>query len=561
MSNSGNSAAIESALADFLAQFGRRLSQLSGGVAGIDQFQVETRQLAQLATDLEAARSLQSYADSHPEVGQVQQQLAAQLCWLETLMIAREAGDRFHLTLQLGNETAVSGQSMTEALRGFDSQAAYRQLGNELIEQGTNPEPFLIDEDPLLKDLVTTTRRFADQQVLPHAQQIHCEDLLVPESIIAGMAELGLFGASIPEQYGGVGLGNLPMILITEQLSMASLPAAGSLITRPEVLAKALLAGGSDQQKQQWLPLVANGELMVAVAVTEPDTGSDVANIRCRATRGEVDGQPGWLIDGSKAWCTFAGRANLLALLVRTNSDASQGHRGLSLMIVEKEVFDGHEFLMQQPAGGRLTGKADDTMGYRGMHSFTLQFESYFVPADNLIGGDEGIGKGFYFQMAGFAAGRLQTGGRAVGLGQASLQAGLDYCQQRKQFGEPLANFQNSQYQLGRMSVQLQAARQLTYRAAREMDRAAADDSNPAAQKSAELLAAMAKLRSCRMAVDISQAAQLLHGGWGYAQEFPIARFVADALVLPIFEGVEPILEMKVIGRQLLAGIAANSAA
>ena len=553
-----NRDSIESALAQFLAQFGARLALLSGGVAGIDQWQVETRQLAQLATDLETARSLQSYADSYPEVGRAQQQLTAKLCWLESLMVAREAADRFHLSLQLGDEVAVSDQPMTEALRSFDSQSAYRQLGSELIEQGSNPEPFLIDEDPLLKDLLTTTRRFAEQQVLPHAQQIHCEDLLVPESIIAGMAELGLFGASIPEQYGGVGLGNLPMILITEQLSMASLPAAGSLITRPEVLAKALLAGGTDQQKQQWLPPVANGELMVAVAVTEPDTGSDVANIRCRASRGEVDGQQGWVIDGSKAWCTFAGRANLLALLVRTDSDVGQGHRGLSLMIVEKDRFEGHAFEMQQSGGGRLTGKADDTIGYRGMHSFTLQFESYFVPAANLIGGDEGLGKGFYFQMAGFAAGRLQTGGRAVGLGQASLQAGLDYCLQRKQFGGPLASFQNSQYQLGKMSVQLQAARQLTYRAAREMDRAEADESNPAAKKAAELLAAMAKLRSCRMAVDISQAAQLLHGGWGYAQEFPIARFVADALVLPIFEGVEPILEMKVIGRQLLAGLTAN---
>ncbi|RLA03775.1 MAG: acyl-CoA dehydrogenase [Gammaproteobacteria bacterium] len=540
---------VESALEQFLQIFTQRLADVTGGAKGIDNQQVATRQLAQLATALEAARSLQTYADNHPENGREQQQLIARLCWHESLLAARSTADRFHRSLQL-EEGDLDSTETTRRLRNFDSEEAYREIGAALVADGMELAPYLPDDEPLIQDLLATTRRFAQKQVLPVAQEIHRRDLLVPETIVSGMAELGLFGASIPEQYGGVGLGNLPMILITEELSAASLPAAGSLITRPEVLAKALLVGGTEEQKIRLLPPVAQGELMVAVAVTEPDTGSDVAHLRCQATQGEIDGKAGWLISGSKAWCTFSGRADLLALLVRTEPDSAVGHRGLSLFVVEKESFTGHEFTINQPEGGRLTGKADDTMGYRGMHSFTLYFENYFVPAENLIGGEAGLGKGFYFQMAGFAGGRLQTGGRAIGLARASLQAALDYSLQRKQFGQPLANFQNSHYQLGKMMVELQAARQLTYRAARAMDDGG---------QQAELLAGMAKLRACRVAVEVSQAAQLMHGGWGYAEEFPIARYVADALVLPIFEGVEPILEMKVIGRQLLLNAATAS--
>jgi (2S)-methylsuccinyl-CoA dehydrogenase len=232
----------------------------------------------------------------------------------------------------------------------------------------------------------------------------------------------------------------------------------------------------------------------------------------------------------------------VLALLARTDADPKAGHRGLSLFIVEKERCLGHDFDLVQPGGGRLTGKADRTLGYRGMHSFTLQFERWFVPGDRLLGA---AGRGFYYQMAGFAAGRLQTAGRATGLAQASLEAAARYAVDRRQFGRPIGEFQSTAYELGVMALSTAAARALTHEAARAMDSGAPD---------AGLLAAMAKLYACRVAVEVSQRAQLLHGGWGYAEEFPIARYVADALVLPIFEGVEPILELKVIGRQLLGG-------
>jgi (2S)-methylsuccinyl-CoA dehydrogenase len=353
------------------------------------------------------------------------------------------------------------------------------------------------------------------------------------------MSELGYFGMSVPEEYGGQGMGNLAMIVITEELSAASLAAAGSLITRPEILTKALLKGGTEAQKKKWLPPVAAGELMVGISVTEPDTGSDVASVRCRAERGEG----GWLISGAKAWCTFAGRANVLALLARTNPDSKAGARGLSLFIVPKDSFPGHEFEMRQPGGGTLHGKADATPGYRGMHSFTLGFDRYLVPAENLIGEKDGEGKGFYLQMGGFAAGRLQTGGRACGLAQAALETTATYAGERKQFGRPIGDFQLTQHKLGRMATHLMAARQLTYAAARTMD----------ADETIALEPAMAKLFASDVAVWVTQEGQLVHGGWGYAEEFAISRHVVDALVLPIFEGVKPILELKVIARGLLA--------
>ena len=358
------------------------------------------------------------------------------------------------------------------------------------------------------------------------------------------MGELGFFGMSVPEEYGGGGMGNLPMIITTEELSRCSLAAAGSLITRPEILTKALLKGGTDEQKKQWLPPIAAGQIMVGISVTEPDTGSDVAAVKCRAEAAEVGGKKGYLINGAKAWCTFAGRANVLALLARTNPDPKSGARGLSLFIVPKDTFAGHEFEMKQPGGGTMHGKADRTPGYRGMHSFTLALENYFVPAENLVGEAGGLNKGFYLQMAGFAAGRLQTGGRATGLSQAALERTAEYANDRKQFGQPIGSYQLTQHKLGRMATHVMAGRQLTYAGALAMDR----------DESIALEPAMAKLFASDVAVWVTQEGQLLHGGWGYAEEFPISRYVVDATVLPIFEGVKPILELKVIGRQLLRG-------
>jgi (2S)-methylsuccinyl-CoA dehydrogenase len=438
--------------------------------------------------------------------------------------------------------STLAAPAVLAAVRAAQHEARFREIGCETIRtRGANnawldPEMAVLARD--------SARQFARKEVAPLAERIHRHDDLVPEGILDAMRELGYFGMSVPEEYGGQGMGNLVMIVITEELSAASLAAAGSLITRPEILTKALLKGGTEAQKRKWLPSVASGELMVGISVTEPDTGSDVASVRCKAERGEQGGVAGWFISGAKAWCTFAGRANVLALLARTNPDAKAGARGLSLFVVPKDPFPGHEFEMRQPGGGVLHGKADATPGYRGMHSFSLGFERYFVPAANLIGEKDGEGKGFYLQMQGFAAGRLQTGGRASGLAQAALEATATYAAERKQFGRPIGEFQLTQYKLGRMATSLAAARQLTYAAARAMD----------VDETVSLEAAMAKLFASDVAVWLTQEGQLVHGGWGYAEEFAISRHVVDALVLPIFEGVKPILELKVIARALLGG-------
>jgi (2S)-methylsuccinyl-CoA dehydrogenase len=230
-------------------------------------------------------------------------------------------------------------------------------------------------------------------------------------------------------------------------------------------------------------------------------------------------------------------------VLARTGA-AGDGARGLSLFIVDKPRFDGHEFTAAQPGGGTLIGKADRTPGYRGMHSFTLAFDRWLVPDAQLVGGETGIGRGFHLQMAGFAAGRLQTGGRACGVTSAALEATCRYVAERKQFGRAIGDYGLTRHHLGRMAARLVAARAITYAAARAMDRD---------ERSAAPIAAMAKLFACDVAVEVTQLGQLLHGGWGYAEEFAISRYVADALVLPIFEGVKPILALKVVGRALLA--------
>jgi (2S)-methylsuccinyl-CoA dehydrogenase len=428
------------------------------------------------------------------------------------------------------------------ALRREGSEQRLRDVGAAVAEQkGRNDVPL----DETLEQVRHNVRQFADAEVVPNAEHLHRHDDLIPEAFIQKMGEAGYFGLSVPEEYGGYEMGNVAMIITTEELSRASLAGAGSLITRPEILAKALLAGGTEEQKREWLPKIASGELMVGISVTEPNIGSDVASLSCRAERRTVGGVEGWVLNGPKSWCTFAGRADILAVLARTDPDTSKGAKGLSLFIAPKERNRGHDFSFTQATGGKIEGKADRTPGYRGMHSFTLNLEDYFVPAKNLVGETGGVGKGFYLQMAGFAAGRLQTGGRACGVAQAALEKTAEYVSERTQFKRPIIQFQLTQYHLGRMATKLAAARAITYAAAQAMD----EDERRAAP-----LAAQAKLFACDAAVEISQIGQVLHGGWGYAEEYAISRYVVDAQVLPIFEGVKPILELKVVARSLFGG-------
>jgi (2S)-methylsuccinyl-CoA dehydrogenase len=512
----------------------------------IDEHQVLSERVAYAATEGRAARELFDFVAAARAEGRGDDRLET-LAAAGVAELVRSLRERLEPALEdlgLGEEALERAfpAAVRAALRRVGHESVLRAIGKEVCEsRGRERLPL----DELSEQVRDAVQEFADKEVAPHAERIHRSDELVPEDFISKMAELGYFGLAIPEEYGGSEMGNLAMILTTEELSRASLAAAGSLITRPEILTKALLQGGTDEQKRAWLPRIASGEVMVGISVTEPDIGSDVASVKCRAERRSVEGRDVWVIDGPKSWCTFAGRANVLAVLLRTDPDPAKGARGLSLFIVPKDAFDGHDFEMKQAGGGRLVGKADATPGYRGMHSFTLNFEGYEVPAENLVGGEAQLGRGFYLQMAGFAAGRLQTGGRACGLAQAALEKTAEYVVDRAQFGRSIAEYQLTRFTLGRMAALLAASRAITYAAALAFD----ED-----ERKAGPLAAQAKLLACDMAVEVTQMGQLMHGGWGYAEEYPISRYVVDAQVLPIFEGVKPILELKVVARSLFAG-------
>ena len=511
------------ALADKAIEAARTLTR--NGEA-IDDHQVAAERVAYVGTE---ARVIEELARAPKELADIARVAAAEIAAGIPHRLAPVAG-------VLGLGAIAYDDAASSAITAGIQPAAVEAIGAAVM---ADLRSLTWPLDEVLTEVRSNVRAFAEREVMPHAERIHHHDELVPERFISEMGKLGYFGLAIPEKYGGHELGNLAMILTTEELSRASLAAAGSLITRPEILAKALLAGGTEEQKQTWLPRLAAAEVMAAISVTEPNVGSDVASVSCRAERAPG----GFTITGAKAWCTFAGRADVIALLARTNPEPSVGARGLTLFIIDKPRFDGHEFDVAQPGGGTLSGKADRTPGYRGMHSFTLSFDKWFVPDAQVVGGEDGIGRGFALQMAGFAAGRLQTGGRACGVTQAAVEQTARYVVERKQFGKPIGDFGLTRYHLGRMASRLVAARGITYAAAAGMD---------ADERAAAPLAAMAKLFSCDVAVEVTQLGQLLHGGWGYAEEYPISRYVADAQVLPIFEGVKPILTLKVVGRSLL---------
>ena len=387
----------------------------------------------------------------------------------------------------------------------------------------------------------TTFRDYAEAKVTPVAEHVHRNDSDIPDDIIRELAEMGVFGLSIPEQFGGFAQGEseddfMSMVVVTEELSRGSLGVAGSLITRPEIVGKALVKGGTPEQQERWLPKIASGELMCGVAVTEPDYGSDVASLKVTAKR---DGDF-YVINGVKTWCTFAGRANLLGLLARTGAPEDK-HKGLSLFIVEKPSYPGHSFTHEGEHGGRMEARAIGTIGYRGMHSFEIAFEGYRVPVDNLVGGKEKLNKGFYLQMDAFANGRLQTAARALGVMQAAFEDAVAYANQRHVFGVPLGSYQLTRAKLARMAYLIAACRRFAYRSAQLLGRG-----------EGQLEASMVKSFACLAAEWLTREAIQIHGGMGYAEEYAVSRYFVDARVLSIFEGADETLALRVIIRRLL---------
>ena len=500
------------------------------GFQDLDQHQVVAYDLSHAAAGIEAGRSLIDYGAK----GEVEAAIACAFTAdaihdFATRILGREA--EFGLT-----PGALSGTY--EFLRDFRDPKFLASLAETPGPRHLDPEFEMVQD---------SFRRFANEKIAPVADEIHRTNGDVPEEIISGLAEMGAFGLSIPETYGGfaseAGNDYTAMVVATEELSRGSLGIGGSLITRPEILARALVKGGTEEQKHHWLPKLAMGEIMNAVAVTEPDYGSDVAGLTTTATRSG----DGWLINGVKTWCTFAGRADVLMLLVRTDPDRTKSHRGLSLFIVEKERGSGHGFVLTQapskdnPTGGRIEARPIDTIGYRGMHSFEVAIESFYVPNENLIGGEAGLGKGFYFQMGGFENGRIQTAARAVGVMQAAYEAALEYAKGRKVFSNSIIDYQLTRAKLGKMAAIVQASRQFSYHVANLM-----------AKGQGSVEASMAKAYVCRAAEWVTREAMQIHGGMGYAEEFPVSRYFVDARVLSIFEGADETLALKVIARKLV---------
>ena len=451
------------------------------------------------------------------------------------------------VTKLVGRET-LWGSDASALAGARDFVATFRDPAF-LASLATTPgQRHLPDDMDMVRDAFGA---FAQDVIAPHAEHVHRTNGDVPEEIVSGMAELGAFGLSVPAEYGGYSEGGedeyLGMVVATEELSRASLGIGGSLITRPEILTRALVKGGTEEQKNQWLPKLATAEVMPAVAVTEPDYGSDVAGIKVTATPAAgPDGEPGYVINGVKTWCTFGARADALALLARTDPDRSAGHRGLSLFIVPKPRGDGHGFqFSQDPVGdrvGTMEGRPIDTIGYRGMHSYEIALADWWVPAENLVGGEQGLGQGFYLQMAGFENGRLQTAARALGVMQAAYDAAVEYAQNRKVFGENIIEYQLIQAKLGRMAMIIQASRQFSYHVARLMG-----------QGQGAMEASMVKAYVCKAAEWVTREAMQIHGGFGYAEEYAVSRLFVDARVLSIFEGADETLCLKVIARRLTA--------
>ena len=508
----------------------------------LDQHQKVSYELAFCVAELEACTAMLDYARAANTEADLCSQLALTFCaenirtvWQRLLNHSHELGlDNNHLLALMGREPVA------DFLTEHGDSGDLARIGAALLDRADAHLPTGLGEE---NDLVRESfARFANDVVMPQAESIHRFDTDIPDELIQAAAQMGCFGTCIPEQFGGLMPDNkhdsLGMLVVTEELSRGSLGAAGSLITRPEIAARALLHGGTQEQKQHFLPKLAAGEMLAAISITEPDYGSDVASLSLKASQTAE----GWTLNGAKTWCTFAGKADVIVAIARTDPDRTKGHRGLSMFMVEKPRFSGHEFTYNNPAGGRLAGRAIPTIGYRGMHSYDLSFEDYVVPNSALVGGENGQGQGFYLTMAGLSGGRIQTAARASGVMQAALDKAVSYSLDRKVFGAPVGSYQLTQVKLARMLAALTASRQFSYAVANLMDNAGG-----------QMEASLVKLFSCRAAEWVTREALQIHGGMGYAEETDVSRYFVDARVLSIFEGAEETLALKVIARDLIA--------
>ncbi len=492
-----------------------------------------------------------TYEQSLSELIHYAEQLLAEGAYGETEQLLTRIGFAEFLAQIYGGIPMSQG----EIVRLFDFglscdevRAHSTEADNRLIREGLTPAnkarlAELIDHheaaetigasglDETLEAIRSEMRKFAADNVTPFAQEWHAKNEYIPLEVISGLAELGVFGLTIPEEFGGSGMGKIAMCVVSEELSRAYI-GVGSLGTRSEIAGELILVGGTAEQKEKYLPKIAAGEILPTAVFTEPNNGSDLAGLRTRAVReGDV-----YKVTGNKTWITHPVRADVMTLLTRTNPE-EKGYKGLSMLLAEKpRGTDVNPF----PAKG-MTGGEIEVLGYRGMKEFEIGFDGFEVPAENLLGGVEG--NGFKQLMETFESARIQTAARALGVAQCALDLGLRYAKERIQFGKPLFSFPRIFDKIVAMAVEIHVARQITYFSARQKD----------GGKRCDLEAGMAKLLGARVAWAAADNALQIHGGNGFALEYPVSRVLCDARILNIFEGAAEI-QAQVIARRLLEG-------
>jgi (2S)-methylsuccinyl-CoA dehydrogenase len=508
--------------------------------SGLMEHQAAAHGLSWLATYQESMRQMQNWATKLSDAGEFgeAEQLLHQIACGEyhaqivggIPMSQSEIVRLSDIKIPAAAQQDYQNAAVMNLIANGNTQAARTRLVELMQEQAGNVIFGASGLDEELEMIREQFRRFSVDKVEPHAHEWHLNDELIPMEIIEELAELGVFGLTIPEDLGGFGLTKASMAVVSEELSRGYI-GVGSLGTRSEIAAELIICGGTDQQKENWLPKLASGEILPTAVFTEPNTGSDLGALRTRAVKDE---NGDYKITGNKTWITHAARTHVMTLLARTDPDSTD-HRGLSMFLAEKTPgTDEAPFPTEGMTGGEI-----EVLGYRGMKEYELGFDNFHVKSENLLGGEEG--KGFKQLMQTFESARIQTAARAVGVAQSALDVSMQYALDRKQFGKELINFPRVANKLAMMAVEITVARQLTYFSAFEKDN----------ERRCDLEAGMAKLLGARVAWSAADNGLQIHGGNGFALEYSISRILCDARILNIFEGAAEI-QAQVIARRLI---------
>ncbi|GAA5074093.1 acyl-CoA/acyl-ACP dehydrogenase [Roseibacterium beibuensis] len=512
--------------------------RISGGL--VEANQTAAHGLAWIATYVEALRQMQAWAEKlqgegkFGEVEQLIQQIAfGEYLWQLYGGIPMSQGEMLRpqdVGLTQDDQRALMVPEVMTLTQGGNTQAARTRLVELMQERSAEITVGASGLDEELEMIREQFRRYSVDRVIPHAHEWHLKDELIPMEVIEELAEMGVFGLTIPEEYGGFGLSKASMCVVSEELSRGYI-GVGSLGTRSEIAAELILAGGTEEQKQKWLPALASAEKLPTAVFTEPNTGSDLGSLRTRAVKDE---NGDYKVTGNKTWITHAARTHVMTLLARTDPNTTD-YKGLSMFLAEKEPgTDEHPFPTEGMTGGEI-----EVLGYRGMKEYELGFDDFHVKGENLLGGEEG--KGFKQLMETFESARIQTAARAIGVAQSALDVAMQYAQDRKQFGKSLIEFPRVSGKLAMMAVEIMIARQLTYFSAWEKDEG----------RRCDVEAGMAKLLGARVAWACADNGLQIHGGNGFALEYTISRILCDARILNIFEGAAEI-QAQVIARRLL---------